>query len=447
MGRGRAVPSVPGAEPLTAKPPAHAPGAFAPALRASAQHPTGMTSPAKQTAAANPGQQLLSQLQGQRSASGTGSEIGQQLLSMLQVQGNSKPASSETGRDAGQQLLKQLQGQAPARTPAEAELRQGLLQQLQSGGDGTASSQVFPQNRGPGYAPLAQTDAGRALLAQLQGQSLQAGNSAAQPMAQPVTQAYQGSGGNSASFEQLLRGAAATQRPMAQPPAQPMAQPAVQRQHSSNPAPSFNQLLRSAMAQQQPPLPPPGFVRRPHLPSTTPTASVATLAEAPGFAVSHQPPAQPQPAPSAMVDPGKLLLQQLQGGGLGPLNNALGQQPQGVPAELSHQQQGGPVQGGVLGQQPQGLFPGVSQQQKSPGQLQGSNSVGQMLLQQLQGATLEASAARVNTATGSDPAASVGAALDAPQPVPSAPPAPQSVLLQNAADVSASTTVAGTQVI
>lgn len=142
MGRGRALPSVPGERPFAAKASAPAPGA-------SAQHFTGITSSAEQPAATvaatsaasaaaaqqasvNIGQQLLSQLQCQQTTPESGTKIGQQLLSQLQVQDSSRSAS-QAGPNAGQQLLMQLQGQAAVRAPAGAVLGQGLLQQLQSG--------------------------------------------------------------------------------------------------------------------------------------------------------------------------------------------------------------------------------------------------------------------------------------------------------------------------
>ena len=444
MGRGRAIPIALGVGPTAAKPSAPAPGAFF-------QHPTGITLSAEQTAAAtaattavsaaaaqqsavNPGQKLLAQLHGQGTTSHTGAKIGQHLLSQLQVQSNSR-SGSETGPDAGQELLLQLQGQAAVSAPGGAELGQGLLQQLQSG-----ASALLPLSlqQATGNASLAQTDAGRALLAQLQrplAQSQQALNSMAQPIAQPVPPPYQGSGGIAASgsFEQLLRGAAATQRPVAQP----MAQPAVQWQHPSIAAPSFTQLLSSAMAQQQPPPPPPRFSRPPQPLSTTPSQ-----AGPPGFAVTHQQPTQPpQPLAASMTDPGRLLLQQLHGGGLGRQGGALGQQPQGVPNMLSHQQRGGALQGGALGQPPQGLPTAMT---KAPARPAGSNEAGQMLLQQLQRASLSDAAASVVVAVRPGPSDSVGAVVDAPQPVPSAP---NSVLLQSAADTSGTTTKSGTNVI
>ena len=426
MGRGRALPSVPGERPCAAKP-------FAPAPGASAQHLIGVTSSAEQPAAivaatsaasaaaaqqasVNIGQQLLSQLQGQRTTPESGTQVGQQLLSQLQVQGSSRSAS-QAGPNAGQQLLMQLQGQAAVRAPAGAVLGQGLSQQLQSGG--SAPSPVLPRHA-TGNALHAQTDAGQALLAQLQRplvQSQQAVNSMAQPMAHPMAQRYQGSGA-STSFEQLLRGATATPRPVAQPMAEPVAQSAAQWQHPGNgAAPSFNQLLQSAMARQQPPQPPPGFARPPQPHSVTVTGSTTTLAGPPGFGPSHQHPAQLQPS-AAMTDPGRMLLQQLQGG-LGLQGGALGQQPQGVPAALSQQQQ-------IL-----------------PAHPRVSREAGQKLLQQLQRTSLSEAATGVTTSMQPHPSASVGAAVDAPQPVPSAPPAPEAVLLQNAADSSVSSKSSG----
>ena len=443
MGRGRALPSV-----LAAKPSAPAPGA-------SAQHPSGMTymtssseQPAATSAASaavvqqpavNIGHQLLSQLQGQATTSDSGSKIGQQLLSQLQSQGSSRSAS-QADPNAGQQLLMQLQGQAAVRAPAGADLGQGLLRQLQSGGG--APLPDLPQQTS-GNALHAQKDARQALLAQLQRPLVQsqAVNSTTPPKAQPPAQGYQGSGA-SKSFEQLLRGATATQRPVAQLMAEPVAQPAAQQQHHGNrAAPSFNHLLQSAMAQQQPPQPPPGFARPPQPHSSTATPSATNLAGQPGFALSHQHSAQLQPSAAAMTDPGKLLLQQLQGGGLG-------QQPQGVPAVLSQQLREGPLQDGALGQQPQGVPAALSQQQQTlPTHLQNSKEAGQKLLQQLQRTSLSEAANWVTTSMQSHPSAYVGAVVDAPQPVPSAPPAPNAVLLQNVADNSASSKSSGMGII
>ena len=455
MGRGRALPSVPGAGLFAAKPSAPAPGASAQhpiSVSASAEQPAA-TSPASAAAAQQPavniGHQLLSQLQVQATTSDSGTKIGQQLLSQLQVQGSSRPAP-QADPNAGQQLLMQLQGQAAVRAPAGAVLRQDVLQQLQSGG---VPSPVLPQHA-TGNASHAQTDAGQALLAQLQRPLVQSRpnvNSMTQPLAQPLAQflaqplpqGYQDPGA-SKSFQQLLRGATAAQRPVAQPVAEPGAQPAPQQQQQSNgAAPSFNQLLQSAMAQQQSPQPPPGFARAPQLHSTTATASAATPTGPPGFAVSHQHPAQLQPSAAAMTDPGRLLLQQLQGGGLGLQGGALGQQPQGVPAVLSQQLRGGPLRGCALEQQPPGVPAALSQQQQRlPAHPQGSREAGQKLLQQLQRTSLSANG--VTTSTALHPSASVGAAVDAPQPVPSAPPAPNAVLLQTAADNSAISKSSGT---
>lgn len=381
MGRGRALPSALEAGPLAARPSAPAPGALT-------QHPAGVAASAQQPAV----------------------NIGHQLLSQLQVQGSSSVSASQSGPNAGQQLLQQLQGQTAVRAPpAGALLGQGLLQRLQSGAG--AGSPLLPQ-QATGNALPAQTDAGQALLAHLQRpavHSQQGVNSMAQPMAQPI---HQGPGASN-SFEQLLRGAAAAQRPMAHPMAEPVAEPAAQRQHQSSlAAPSFNQLLQSAMAQQQPPRPPPGFARPPQPHSMTAAANVAGQA---GSVVRHQPPTQPQSFAAAESDAGRSLLQQLQGSGLGLQGGALGQQPQGMPAALNQQRQ------------PQ-----------MPSHPLGSNEAGQKLLQQLQRASLSEAANGSTTGMGPHPSASFGAAVDAPEPVPSAPPAPKAILLQNAAAISAS---------
>lgn len=437
MGRGRALPSALETGPSAAKPSAPAPGALP-------QHPAGVASAAQQPAV-NIGHQLLSQLQGQgiTSTSATktgqqlqvqgvvsdsGAKIGQQLLSQLQVQGSSSVSASQSAPNAGQQLLMQLQKQpAVGAPPAGAVLGQGLLQRLQSGAG--AASHVLPEQATTGNALPAQTDAGQALLAHLQRpavQSQQPVNSMAQPvaqpmaqpiaqpMAQPMAQRHQGPGAVN-SFEQLLRGAAAAQRPMAHP----MAEPAAQRQHQSNVAsPSFNQLLQSAMAQQQPPRPPPGFARPPQPHSMTAATGLAGQA---GSVLTHQPPSQLHSSAVAGLDPGRLLLQQLQGVGLGLQGGALGQQPQGMPTALSQQRQ----------------------PQTNSSHPLGNNEAGQKLLQQLQRASLSEAANGDTPAMGPLPFASFGAAVDAPEPVPSAPPAPKAILLQNAAVMSASSQSSG----
>ena len=394
----------------------------------SAELQAATTATADAAATSNLGNQLLAQLQDQaigRKASLTGINIGQQLLSQLQGQSNSSTTAG-TNPNVGQQLLMQLQGQADARAPAGTNSGQAFLQQLQA--EGTSSSPIKPPQVTPSTS-VAQTDAGRVLLAQLQRspvKSQQASGSTAQShaqrvaqsTAQPAHQSYQGPATNSVSvsFEQLLRGAASSQRSTAQPMAQPAAKPAAQvaNQHpvAGAAAPSFDQMLRAAAAQQQPPAPPPRFARAHQSDPMMSAGSASGQAQLPGLGFSQQRPGQAPPVPAAMTDPGKLLLQQLHAGGL----------------------QGSAPKQQLQGPQGQPVSP-VSQ----PSHASGNVEAGRMLLQQLQNARISdtiRSGASGAAAVQSGPSALVGAAVDAPQPVPSAPPAPASVLLQNAAGMS-----------
>lgn len=307
-----------------------------------------------------------------------------------------RPAASPAAANLGQQLLAQLQGQPGVGNNPDAgvDLGRGLLQQLQHSMVATPMS--HQQTTQPS---VTQTDAGRTLLAQLQRSPAKhaagfvTGPGGAQPAAPalPLAQPNQGFGGGNAaavSFEQLLRGAAASQQPRAQPTAQP--QPPVADPSTTL---SFGQLLRAAVsggnAQSVTPAMPPGFGTR-QLPSE---AAQRATAEA----VTNS-------------DSARLLLQQLQQGGLQA--SALGlQQPQ---------------------QRDPG-FPSLTPQQASAQfhTRYDDAQAGKLLLQQLQGVSVsEASAAAARS--------SVGAVAGSPQPVPSAPPAPTSVLLQSAVDMSAS---------
>lgn len=301
-----------------------------------------------------------------------------------------QPAASPAAANLGQQLLAQLQGQPDA----GVDLGRGLLQQLQH----SMVANSTPLQQTTTQASVTQTDAGRTLLAQLQRSPAKhaaglvtepARAQAAAPL-MPPAQPNQGFGGDAAavSFEQLLRGAAASQQPRAQPAAQP--QPPVPNPSTTS---SFGQLLRAAVAgsnaQSVTPAVPPGFGTR-QLPGE---AAQTTTAEA----VTNS-------------DPGRLLLQQLQQGGLQA--SALGlQQPQqrdsGFPSSTPQQ--------------------GSAQSHTRHDDAQ----AGKLLLQQLQGVSVsEASTAAASS--------SVGAVAGSHQPVPSAPPAPTSVLLQSAVDMSAS---------
>ena len=439
MGRGRAAPA--GAPAV--QPQAPAPGA---------QHATGPS-------AVNLGQQLLSQLQPSangKTAADSASNINHQLLSQLQHQSQGRPPS---GSNIGQHLLSQLQGQSSGSVPVGPDLSAGqqLLMQLQGQGQGqaagrapagrTTSGQGFLQqlqgglssaptelsHQAAGNLSHAQTDPGQALLAQLQrspAKPQQGLGSAARPMAQPVTQAVlqpnhsTASGAASVSFEQLLRGAAATQQHppnlLAQPMASTAAQPAHQQPTAGGNAPSFDQMLSTAMAQQHPPVPPPGFTRPPNkINAPLPEASVRGPAQPPGFSLTQQLPSQAQPLPAAAVDAGRVLLQHLQGGGLqGP-----------APGQLTH-----------------ALPPTSGQPSALPAHSPRDAEAGRMLLMQLQKSTLADNAqgdAHSATPRQNSLSNSTGAAGNGPQPVPSAPPAPASVLLQAAADLSAGSTPSG----
>ena len=347
-------------------------------------------------------------------------------------------APTAKAANLGQQLLSQLQGQSglTANANVGVDLGRDLLQQLQQG---VASSPAVPQ-QAAASATFTQTDAGRALLAQLQRSPTQQAQPAglmAEPMAQPMVppmpqQPQQGLGGNAAavSFEQLLRGAAASQQPRAQPVAQPQQQPVA----DFSAAVSFDQLLRDAAANQQPRAQPAAQpqqpVARPSVPSVALSfeqllqdaaasqggahAKSHQVVPPPGFAFGQQPSqvaAVAAVATSAAGDAGRMLLQQLQQGAL--------------QATALRQQQL---------QQPPG-FPSTNPQQGLPGShTRNADQAGKFLLQQLQRASVS------DVAAASGP---VGAVAGASQPMPSAPPAPTSVLLQNAADSVSATGAPG----
>ena len=340
MGRGRSMPLPPGAGHSAAKPAAPAPGASPPTDSvATSSSPVSSGLQGASSAAANLGQQLLAQLQGQ-SAMGI------------------KP-------------------------DAAVHLGQSLLQQLQQG---MTPSSAFPQHTSA-HASVTQTDVGRALLAQLQKSPVkQKADSLADPPAQssaPIVSPAQlqqglGSTASAVSFEALLRGAAGSQQTQAQPVAQP--EPPAANHSGAN---SFDQLLRAAASnhassQSFAAAPPPGFGSR-HQPS-----EAAAVAVAEAYSDS---------------DPGRLLLQQLQQGGLQP--PALGPQ-QGRPP-------------GLPGRQPQ-------QSAVQSHTRHDDAQAGKQLLQQLQRVTV------------SDGSVFRSPVVGAPQPMPSAPPAPASILLQNASN-------------
>ncbi len=295
---------------------------------------------------------------------------------------------SSAAANLGQQLLAQLQGQSALgiRPDPGVDLGRGLLQQLQQG---MTPSPAFPQHTSP-RASVTQTDAGRVLLAQVQkSPAKQKTDSWTDPPAQPAApiaspaQPQQGFGSNASamSFEALLRGAAASQQTQAQPLAQP--EPPAANHSGASP---FDQLLRAAASnhassQSIAAAPRPGFGNR-----QQPRSEGAGVAVAEAFSDS---------------DPGRLLLQQLQQGGLQA--PALGPQQQRPP--------------GFPGRQPQ-------QSAVESHTRQDDAQAGKQLLQQLQRVT-------VSDGSGAVFRSPVGAVAGAPRPMPSAPPAPASVL-QNA---------------
>ena len=351
MGRGRSMPLPPGAGRSAAKAAAPAPGA-SPPTNNFATSSSAMSSGQQggSSAAANLGQQLLAKLQGQ-------SALGITL-------------------DAG------------------VDLGRGLLQQLQQG---MTPSSAFTQHTSP-RASVTQTHAGRALLAQLQNSpAKQKAGSLADPPAQsaaPIVSLAQlqqslGSTASSVSFQALLRGAAGSQQTQAQAVAQAVAQPVAQAgmpaaNHLG--ASSFDQLLRAAASNH----------------ANSQSIAAAPL---PGFGTRQQPSEAAGVAAAEAYsdsDPGRLLLQQLQQGGLQA--PALGPQQQRTPG-----------------------FPGRQPQQSSVQShtRHDDAQAGMQLLQQLQ---------RVTVSDGSVSRNPVGAVAGASQPMPSAPPAPASVLLQNASN-------------
>ena len=347
MGRGRSMPLPPGAGHSAAKPAAPAPGASPPTDSVATSSTVSSGQLGGSSAAAHLGQQLLAQLQGD-SALGT-------------------------------------------RPDAEVDLGRGLLQQLQQG---LTPSSAFPQQTSA-HASVTQTDAGRALLAQLQkSPAKQKAGSLADPPAQSAAsivspaQLQQGVGSNASavSFEALLRGAAASQQTQAQPVAQPEPPAA-----NSSGANSFDQLLRAAASnhmssQSIAAAPPPGFGNRQQ------PIEAADVAVAEAYSDN---------------DPGRLLLQQLQQGGLqAPVLGPQQQRPPGLPGTQSQQSSA------------------QSHTRHDDAQ------AGKQLLQQLQRVT-------VSDGSGAVSRSPVGAVAGASQPMPSAPPAPASVLLQNASNATA----------
>ena len=299
---------------------------------------------------------------------------------------------SSAAANLGQQLLAQLQGQSAlgSRLDAGVDLGRGLLQQLQQG---MTPSSAFPQHTSP-RASVTQTHAGRALLAQLQNSpAKQKAGSLADPPAQsaaPIVSPAQlqqslGSTASAVSFQALLRGAAGSQQTQAQPVAQPVAQAGMPAANHLG-ASSFDQLLRAAASN--------------HVNSQ----SIAA-APLPGFGTRQQPSEAAGVAAAEAYsdsDPGRLLLRQLQQGGLQA--PALGPQQQRPP--------------GLPGRQPQ-------QSSVQSHTRHDDAQAGMQLLQQLQ---------RVTVSDGSVSRNPVGAVAGASQPMPSAPPAPASVLLQNASN-------------
>ena len=303
---------------------------------------------------------------------------------------------SSAAANLGQQLLAQLQGHSALgiRPDPGVDLGRGLLQQLQQG---MTPSSAFPQNTSA-HASVTQTDAGRVLLAQLQkspakqktDSRTESPAQSAAPIASPA-QPQQGFGSTASAvfFEELLRGAAGRQQIQTQPVAQPAAQPERPAANRSG-ASSFDQLLRAAASnhassQSIAAAPPPG------------SASWQQPSEAAGVAVAEA---------FSDSDPGRLLLQQLQQGGLQA--PALGPQQQRPP--------------GFSGGQPQ-------QSSLQSHTRHDDAQAGKQLLQQLQRAT-------VSDGSGAISRSSVGAVAGASQPRPSAPPAPASILLQNASNAS-----------
>ncbi|KAA6417737.1 MAG: 5 -3 exoribonuclease 1, partial [Trebouxia sp. A1-2] len=345
MGRGRSMPLPPGAGHSDAKFAAPAPGASPPTdSAATSSSPSGQQG--GPSAAANLGQQLLAQLQGQ-------SAVG---------------ARSDSGVDLGR----------------------GLLQQLQQG---MTAPTAIPQHT-LAHDAVTQTDAGRALLAQLQKSlARQKADSLADPTAQSAAslvsstqpQPGLGSTASAVSFGALLRGAAGRQQTQAQPVVQ-SEPPAANHPGAS----SFDQLLRAAASdhassQNIAGAPPPGSDSR-----QQPSAA-AGVAVAEAYSDS---------------DPGRLLLQQLQQGGLQA--PALGLQQQLPPGSSGRLPQQSSVQSHTRHDDAQ---------------------AGKQLLQQLQRVTMsEGSGAIIRS-----PAAGARSSA-APQPMPSAPPAPASMLLQNASN-------------
>ena len=415
MGRGRSLPLPPNQSPTAPCAPGTTGVNRELPISAQADNPPGMDSP--RTLLPNSAQ--------------VDTSIGNSLTDPL--------AASATAGSLGQQLLAQLHGQGATSSNASAsasasasgsDLGRGLLQQLQLG------SGANPAGSRPTALPnvAQQLNAGRALLEQLQRSPGQVANPQAIVSSAQQTGKIGAERGNSdhgsiapVPFEQLLRSAAASQQhrtqtyphtapeasapTVAQATAQPLVQPTTVASDGSGALMSFEQLLRAAAASQAEP------------------RQTQTLQPPPAFRSSHQPATASAPAatalpPAAFQDPGRLLLQQLQQQGLQQTN--FGQQQPLAPSAFSsvHQQATIPIP-------PQSIarpaIASTQQQAALPSQLSSADQAGRLLLQQLQRVS-------VSDAPRADVRAPAGAIANALQPEPSAPPAPTSVLLQNAAD-------------
>ena len=296
LGRGRALPPPPGAGPVAASPPAPGtrlpPTAPVPAVNS---HTTATPVQLDTSAAAWPP--------------------------------SHHAAAAAAAAKLGHQLLAQLQGQpgAAAKTDLGTDLGRGLLQQLQQA---AGSSRAQHQQGGIAQASLPHPDAAAASQP----------GSLSRPAPELLPQPPQQSHAATVSFQDLLRGAAASQQPRQLPNAAPFA------------AHSFNQLLRGAATSpqapspeqpQQPGAPSPRLGHPPFRQRSAPHAGIGTptqlhpVAPPPGLAGTTQPVrAAATAAPFAAADiaaaavaafgdnpaaaagaggnPGRLLLQQLQ---------------------------------------------------------------------------------------------------------------------------------------
>ena len=415
MGRGRTLAQPPGQNPLT--PPA--PGSLtAPTAATSAAHGLSHSTPfasstvsdqqAASAAAGNLGQQLLAQLQGQAAATPPppGFDLGKGLLQQLQSRGT---ATSDNSNQASNPQQLPSGGTAPSHSQAASLDSTSQVSAAHTDADRAFAQQVQSRGNAPpesnSQGSNAQSNAGRAFLAQLQRSPAQM----PKPVQSSATAGHNTRGSNPAavSFEQLLRAAAANQQPRGQSQAQPVAQLSSGGARSASNM-TFEQLLKAAAAnptaplhsqsgpmhshsgsmQSQPPPPLPGLTQ----PAAAIASNYATARSCPATAVAQH-------------NPGRLFLQQLQQGGL--QLNALPQQPSAPAAANSSSK---------------------SQQGVSSSQHVTADQAGKLLLQQLQRVSVSVSGA--SRAASRDP---VGAVANAPQPEPSAPLAPSSVLLQNAA--------------